>query len=161
MKDYDNKEIIIEKIILNQRINEMNIIVGNLMGSKSAVVIGFNQNKLIFSEEIGYIKSCYLKKVGNIDFMLLTLKYEDFCEYRESTIIYSFNNNKINQCFEVVTKEEYYYEDSICLGGNAFYVRRLDIERIDNYIKIILQKDNNELIEYIYNKSTDKFFLKD
>lgn len=159
LKDYDKKEIIIEKIILNQNINGINIFIGNIMGSKSAVFIGKNKDKIVFSEEIGYIKSYSLKKVSDIDFILLTLKYADFCEYVENTIIYSCYNNKIYQCFDFVTKEEYNNEDPMCLGGEDSYVKKLDINKKGDYIKIDLQKNNNESSEYIYSRKKHKFVL--
>ena len=96
LKNYDRKDIIIENIILDTNINGVKIFIGNIMGSKSAVLISMYKNKIILSEEIGYIKSCTLKNVDNIDFVLLTSKYEDVCEYIENTIIYSCYSNNIS-----------------------------------------------------------------
>lgn len=149
LKDYKNfknknDSIYLEDILYKLQTDSSFIMVGNIFGSKSSLVLSLRNIKgsrrLEYARQFGYIDSIEVQKVEDYTFLVLNRKYRDFCAETDVTLIFSLYNERLYKSFEGVNKQQYFDTgDSLCVTGKSF-TQKFHISAKNRFLLLISEK---------------------
>lgn len=153
-----NDSIFLEKILYLRKNDKYIFMIGNLMGSKDAIVLLLKSDnvkyKILFVDEVAFIDSLEKLKIKDYYFFLLNSHYSSTCYEEKGLSIYVLDNSKLYKCFEGIKRKKFYDTgDPLCLTGIS-YTQNFDL-KLDNN-KIVLNVDKKclgkkrELKKYHY-----------
>lgn len=143
LPSYTNKDqkdsIILERILYEKNNENLFLLIGDIMGSKTSLILAIQPDslKVIYAEEIAKIDTLETLQRQHNHFFLISTSYTDICSEQEELTIYLLNGGRLYKSFSGLKKEEYYEIDNpLCKKGISYFqIFKLDF--IDN--KIILK----------------------
>jgi hypothetical protein len=143
-----NDSIFLEKILYLYEKDKLILVIGNIMGSKSSVVLVLEKNNekynLLFADETAYIDTIEKTTIKDYTFFLLNSHHADMCSEWEGLTIYILDNLKLYKSFEGLRKEEFYNTgDPVCQMGVS-YTQNFDLKFDNNKIVLIVNKKSAE-----------------
>lgn len=143
LPSYTSKEqkdsIILERILYEKNNDNLFLLIGDIMGSKTSLILAIQPDslKVIYAEEIPKIDTLETLQRQHNYFFLISTSYIDICSEQEELIIYLLNEGKLYKSFSGLKKEKYYEtENPLCKKGIS-YIQIFKLDFIDN--KIILK----------------------
>jgi hypothetical protein len=153
MQDYrnyknTNDSIFFEKIHFQEERKGLFLLIGNLLGSKSSLILELKIEKgtynIVFSEEIAFVDKVKKEIINDDVFFFITTHHSDLCSAEEALSIYVLHNLNLYKSFEGITKEEFYDNDiSFCAGGIS-YIQSFKLKSINNKVMLIVEKKSDE-----------------
>ena len=144
-----NDSIFLEKILYQYEKDNFILVIGNIMGSKTSLILALEKNKekpdYSYSEQVALIDTVERKIIMKYTFFKLNSIYSDICGEREALSIYVLDNFRLYKSFEGITREEFSNTgDSLCQMGDSF------TQNFD------LKFENNEVVLNANKKRIDK-----
>lgn len=150
-KDYDWNLLTFEKILFAKRDGNEYILIGNLWGSKRAIVIyGINSNenfKKLYSMEINFIDTIKITNINNFYFFEIETFYQTFCEKQVGYNIFVYQNSKFFDVFTTLKSINIINDNPLCSNGESYNTIFRLLEE-NNSIKLLSKK------YYSQNKDT-------
>jgi len=145
----NNDSIFLEKILYLYEKDNFILVIGNIMGSKTSLVLALEKNKekfeYVYSEQVALIDTVEKEIIKDYTFLKLNNIYSDICSEREVLLIYILDNLRFYKSFEGIKSEEFNNTgDSLCQRGVS-YIQNFD-----------LKFENNEIVLNAHKKGTDK-----
>jgi hypothetical protein len=146
-KNFKDKSdsIYIEKIEYYDEKDNCFLIIGDLSGSRSSLILFIKEDhkkfSVIFSEEIAPIDTLKKVKLNNFTFFLLTSQHTDMCSKEKGLSIYLLNNSKLYKSFFGLEKKEFYNSgDPLCLFGIS-YTKKFNLIETSTGIELRVKKE--------------------
>lgn len=140
-----NDSIYLEKILYADDENDCIFIIGNIMGSKTSLLLALQKNEekpIIYVEQIGLIDTIEKINMNNCLFFKLNNTYSDVCSERKVLCIYVLDHFKVYKSFEGIEKEEYFNTgDPLCQEGFS-YVQNFELKLDGNDIILNAKKES-------------------
>lgn len=140
-----NDSIYLEKIFYADEKNDFIFIIGNVMGSKTSLLLALQKNEekpIVYVEQIGLIDTIEKININNYSFFKLNSTYSDICGERKALLIYVVDHSKVYKSFEGIEKEEYFNTgDPLCQEGIS-YVQNFELKLDGNDVILNARKES-------------------
>jgi len=146
-----NDSIYLEKILYADEKNDFIFIIGNVMGSKTSLLLALQKNEgkpIVYVEQIGLIDTIEKININIYSFLKLNSIYSDICGERKVLLIYVLDHLNVYKSFEGIEKEEFFNTgDPLCQEGIS-YIQNFELKLDGNDIVLNSRKEStNGVIE--------------
>ncbi len=142
-KDYTWDLLTFEKIIYAKRTNDECLLIGNLWGSKRAIIIfGINNSKgfnKIYSYEINFIDTLKLTNIKNFYFFEIESFYQTYCEKHVGYNLFVYQSPKFGDAFTTLKSVNIINDDPLCSDEESYNTIFSLLEE-NNSIKLLSKK---------------------
>lgn len=148
----ENDSIYFEEIKYHLEDHNYFIVLGNIMGGKSSLLLAIQKKplKILYKNECAYCDSCIIKKIKGFNFLIVNRHYRDMCSEENSYSVYMIKNG-LYECFDDFSRVRY-YEGEPCLPIFDSYDQTFRLSIKDGDIVLFADKTegNGRMMSYVY-----------